>query len=504
MWPFDEIEEAVESTVDAFADVANDVAGDIGGAVQSVVGTATGMISNLELSDIAGIAGTFLGGPIGGMAGKAIGGLVEGDDWGDIVSGAIGSFATGGMLPGDLGSIANDLLSGGSLLSGAEVFLGSGLGDLGSVASNFLGENVNFDDFGGLVDSFAGTAGRLSELVTGEADGGPGGAPWPLSELIEESGLGSLGGLLGGSGGGDGADGGLGVFGQILEAAGLGGDDGAAGMAGLAGMAGAAGTAGAAGRDGGDDSLFQQILQRAGIDMPSASGGDTTPDQDDDGGDADMFRDILESAGIDTGRPGPDDRRAPQVARDDGPSAPGASGQPTLHDVVGSLAASGGLSEVLARMPQNELADLVLNLARPGQPDPAGGVADRPGYDSDARGGRGADRDDDDILGVGATRLDDDRDTGTTRFDDPLDAGTAGDAPAAADTTGVGSSAGSDFDDDFDLTLPGLAPAAGQDSADALMGSSATDQDDESDFSQAMDATDDVEQSFDDLFDAGS
>ena len=139
---------------------------------------------------------------------------------------------------------------------------------------------------------------------------------------------------------------------------------------GVGAAAGGAGASAAAGDDG-DAGLFQQILQRAGIDMPGAAPDATGGDADDDDGDAGLFRDILEAAGIDTGRPPappavPRRRLEPTRHRPDRRAAP-----TSLQDVVSSLAASGGLGEVLNRMPQNELADLVLNLARPAAADDA-------------------------------------------------------------------------------------------------------------------------------------
>lgn len=512
MFPFDEIGEALDEVVET----VQDVAGDIGGAVDTVVRTGTQIVSNLDLSDVAGMAGTFLGGPFGAAAGQALGTIVEGGDWGDALSGAISGIATGGLgslgglgdalgglgglggigdALGGLGGIGGigglgDVLenfgglesltglldgSGGSLLAGAEAFLGGGLGDLGAVASTFLGAG-NLDDFAGLASQFAGTfagsAGRLAELVTGEAASAAGDAPWPLSALLDQAGL---GGQAGGGAGG--------IFGEFLEQAGLGG------LGGLA-AASAGATGGQAGSDAGDDAgLFQQILERAGIDMPSA---ETAGPEANDDGDVGMFRDILEAAGIDTGdADGGGTTRPGAGVSPDGPASggPAPSAPPTLQDVVGSLAATGGLGDVLGQMPQNQLADLVLNLARP-----ADRVADRVAEEvaeATADTERRPDRADatDDLLGVGG-------------YDDnAIDAGAATTSTAVEASASAADSGG--YEDDFDLMLPGDTGDTGDATAGDLDSPATYEEPATRDFATAVDSADDVEDSFDDLFGPG-
>lgn len=232
-----DVVDAVSGAIEVVADVVEDPVGSVQsfGETLSLVVTDPGQFVS-EVAEFAepfaGLAGQFIGGPIGSAVANAIVDVAQGDSPFASLESAIGLLGGGGfgqaagaLLGGGLGDAAAGFLGGGNLMNAAAGILGGGdvasivgdcmpelpdfgggfgipglgalgdlagipgLGDLGGMAENLLGGGSLLDNFESIGQVFG--AGQLGDLA-GTATSlllGEGGPQAVLNQALESLGV---------------------------------------------------------------------------------------------------------------------------------------------------------------------------------------------------------------------------------------------------------------------------------------------------------------------------
>jgi hypothetical protein len=554
MFPFDEIEAAVETVAETFEEVADDVGETIesvGAGLEAAAEVAAGGVGELleMAAPLAPIAGTLIGGPIGGAIGGAVGKILTGGDPFDVTDlalGALGAFggsnlggAAAALLGGDdAGDVLMDLLGGEALGPIADLLGGDAIGGALTEALGALGGDG--DALGALAgalgaDDIAGAlAGALGSDIPALLAGAMGG----------DDAAGALVSMLGGAGGLSGLE----SMAQQLLGGGTALDDlgSLATTLGLGGLQdlGAA-SSGAIGLLLGEHSPTTLADDFGGLGGLLGLEPDGLPDTGsiwdlfgvDDGGivptwyppeepgslndllesltDPPDWKDVLaealgeaEGGNLEARIESLEDLITGAVGPPGGPirdaGAPG-SAMPAVatsgvRDVLGSIAQGGDLAGTLGQLPNDVLIGMITNLVA--ETDPAGDALGTAGMDDLVGGPTGSDP-------MGTDSMGDDPMGADAMGTDPMGTDSIDTDPMGTDAMGTDANdAGMDVDpaagdpssDQFEEPYDDMVAGSAGPEVDATAPEPEPEYVPEPEFTESIEAAEQVEESFDDMF----